>query len=400
MSYTNKEHGVAAQLAASNQTWRTYQTVGAGDGVHVPSLELPIQGFKMEPELVTDVAHTQRMRVFNHQATELEWFNDEPFYNNTTAASVIEQWLMALLYAATNATQQGATAAWLHAGSEIGTTNHAMIQITPQRWFTIVDKLAKASGSSIRHISSVQPTGFELSLESDGKAELVLKGMGTKVVLDNATTTTDWDSVTYTDQSLRLKFHHAYNYILFEQYDTDAGSAATFASPGQAVHPKKMVISLDWGMEAVHTDASDVDQPRSKKPPEIKVVLTFHKMPTDALYTKIDTALAAWGPDTLEMDKYFHFLARFTYPVAIASTHYPYFEIGCPMLSFEDPASVKRAIEAGTETEIEIPMLALEPTSATAIPAGFLTAGGGTGSGCLDPIYIAIMSKTNTAIIA
>ena len=297
-------HGLAVTLAASGQTWRTEQAPAALDGLKVhDSFELPPSTVEPEFQQTTDVpVPTTRATPGNIPGPEVP-IPITPYYRAAgTAASPLEELLFACLAAATTATQQGVTPAYLHTMTEAST--HAMLREPPTRFFTVADKLPLDSNQIYRSVPSALVNGFELESSADG-VKLTVKLRGNKVSLDSSTISAAWSNLTYADQSKLLKHHHANNLIWLAKSAAVGGSPVTFGS-GQAVHPSKVKIAFDWGLEDVHTDAQDTDLPDSQQTPKITVGLEFPKV-LAANRTLLEDNFAAYANDT---DALFHFLIR------------------------------------------------------------------------------------------
>ncbi|MFZ5426675.1 MAG: hypothetical protein ACOZEN_06850 [Thermodesulfobacteriota bacterium] len=388
MAWTGKEHGFAAAIAASSETWGTEQSLAAGDGIKVAEGNMPFGEQSAKVEETTDNGWPQYVDFGNVENLDFS-MDFEPRFCSSTSKSPMDEMLFACLASGTTATQQAATAAYLH--TQTIASNKSLAD-TVSRWFTLASKWAKTSGSSYLSIPSWQPSGFEWVSEAGQPVKVSVKGIGNKVLRDSATISGSWSNVTYLDTSRKVFHHHIGSTGCWLAASAAVGASPVTFGTGQAVQPSKLSISLDRKHEAVYTTQKYSDQPSDNGFTEIKVSITFPQY-TDANETLLDAALKSWESGT---ETYFHLRTRWTFGTVIASTYYPYYEIGLPMLM---PTSVKRDTSAGKRVEHTVEFIGLTPTAYAHLPTCFQYAGGASGAS-IDAMYLAVMNQTTAALIA
>ena len=392
MAWDGKHSNFAAVLAASGQTWGTEQAIGAGSGIAVPSIDFPFGSPAAKAEETTDTPFPAYMENGNVDPIE---FSPELALRATssTSKSPVDQMLMAALYNATTATQQGLTAAYLHTGTI--SSNHAIAYL-PTRWFTLARRDEKSSGYAYLSIPSALVAGFTLSSAAGEALKFTPKLICNKVVKDSATNgATQWGAVTYLDKARKYQHHHlstnSESGVWFAKSASEGSAPVTFDAT-TLVHPSELTIEYDPKLSGYHTDSRYSERPEGDGMGSIKVTLKFPKM-LDAFYAGILADLKNWESDT---ESYYHLRARWTWGSVIASTYYPYIEVGLPRLR---PVEAKFAVEAGKRIPLELTFEALAPTAYSHLPTCFQYVGGASGT-AFDPIYIAIMNQTSTALIA
>lgn len=397
MSWSGKETLFSGTLAASGQTWGTTQAPAAGDGIKVKSLNFPLGAPKVDAVPQTDIGWSTYLNEGNVEQIEFAIEPDVFRYCSATTASPLDEALMGLLYGATTATKTSATYAYLHTGTIA--SNHALSN-TVNRWLTLAAQYKKDAGTyTYLSMPSWQPIGFEWSSEAGNPVKVSIKGIANKVERDNSTVSGAFTNITYLDTQRAVQHYHlttdATAGIWVAQASPEGSAAVTFDSTC-LVHPQSVSISFSRKMEATYTDSRYSDAPKDNGYAECKVKMKFAYY-TDTLETLFDAALKAWETATSDSDKkFYHFRGRWVFPDAIESTFFPYYEIGIPKLRL---TNVTRQVEAGKIISLEAEFDALAPQSSTNLPACFTQVGGSAGS-AFDVLYIAIQSKSQTALIA
>lgn len=393
MGWDGKHSNFAAVLAASAQTWGTEQAIGAGAGIAVPSIPLPFGSPAAKTEETTDTPFPAYME--NGNVDPIEYSPELPLRaTSSTSHSPVDEALMSALYTGTTATQQAGTAAYLHTGTIA--SGHAIAYL-PNRWFTLCRRDEKASGYAYLSAPSAQVSGFTLSSSAGEALKFTPKFVCNKIVKDSATNgATQWGNVTYLDKARKYQHHHlstvaASSGVWFAASAAEGASPVTFDST-VLVHPSELTIEYDPKLSGYHTDSRYSEQPEGDGMGSIKVTMKFPKM-LDAFYSGILASLKSWESDT---ETYYHLRARWTWGSAIASTYYPYIEVGLPRLR---PVEAKFDVEAGKKIPLELTFEALAPTAYSHLPTCFQYVGGASGA-AYDPIYISIMNQTSTALIA
>lgn len=393
MAWSGKETKLAATLAASGQTWGTTQAPAAGDGLKTASVKFPLGLQKVETLPQTDIAFPSYVSSGNVEGLDYSIEPDALRFNSATTAHPLDEVLMGLLYNGTTATQQGATAAWLHTGTIA--SNHALAN-TNSRWFSLAVRYAKDSGYSYLSMPSWMPTGFEWTSDTGSPVKISLKGIGNKVEKDNSTVSAGFGNVTDLEVNRVVQHYHlstdaTNSGVWLAQANAEGGSAVSFTN-ANLVHPSSISISFNRKMEAVFTDSKYSDAPRDNGFAECKVKMKF-PVYTDGLETLIDAVAKTWETGS---EVYYHLKSRWQFPTVIASTYYPYYEFGIAKLRI---TNINRNVDAGKMISLEIEAEALAPLGSTNLPNQFKYVGGASGT-AFDMIYLSIMGTTTTALIA
>jgi hypothetical protein len=396
MAFTGKEAEVGIALAASATAWGTETAIGAGDGVTFETSPLPAGNPSTEVEKTIDTPFGAYVDSGNVEAADVP-VDISYRFNSGTGPAPQNELLMSCLYNATTSTQQAATAAYLHTGTITG--SHG-ISYAPVRFFSISERIAAQSGYKYKSAPSWQPNGFELKSEAGKPLTLSFKGVANRIIFASAVNgSTQHGNLTYMDRGRKCYHYHLDNTrtnctnagLWFAKAAAAGASPATFAAT-EIVHPESITISYDPKLAGTFTDARYSDQPTPDSMGELKVSIKWPKL-TDALYAQLPTDLKAWESDT---ESYYHFRARWQWATAIATTYYPYLEIGMPKLQ---PTKTTFQIVAGKRVPLECELIGLAPNEVTNLPTCFLYGGGAAGA-AMDPIYAAIMSPSTAALIA
>jgi hypothetical protein len=398
MPWSGKDTDFAAVLAASATAWGTSTDLIAASRILVNKTGPPLALPEYKVRETTDTAWPEQLDQGDVKG--VEYTIEIPLsYNNTTGVDPITQILFAVLTTGDLSTQQGGTAAYLHT---LGIVSGQALTDYILRFATLCWRLKlRGAGYAYAEIPCWQPESFEIESKGGGTDPVMLriKGKGDKVVTDLSASAanngaTEW--TTAGNPVILPQVHHRHIGATGAWW---AKSAAVGASPvtfdaTTYLNPSRILIKGDRKHDAKPTTTMYIDQPYDNGFAELSVELEFDRI-TDAFWTGIMDDQKAFEETGVEVA--YHFRPRWTYPTAIATTYFPYFEFGFPRLVVLNGPEL--AAEAGKVMPFKLQLSALRPTAIAHIPTCFQYAGGAAGA-ARDAMYLAVMDAKVAAYIA
>lgn len=397
MGFSGKDTQFAAVIESSATAWGTATAVGAGSMIKLNKTGPPIALPEYKIRETTDSAWMEK--VDQGDVKGVSYTLECPLvYNNTTGTDPVTGLLLSLLTAGDLSTQQGVTAAYLHTQT---ITSGRSLADTVSRFATLAWRMKLiGAGYAYAELPSWQPFSFELSSKGGGTDPVMLKieGIADRAVTDLNTvpavnTATPWGNVT--DLSLP-QVHHRHigaTGCWWAKSAAVGGSPVTFDAT-TVINPSAITIKMNRKFEGKQTTTMYIDQPYDNDFVDLTVELEFNKM--------ADT----WWTNFIDNQKHFeesgveaayHFRPRWTYPTAIATTYYPYWEIGLPRLICMDTPEL--LADAGKVMPYKLKLVGARPSATSHLPVNFLYAGGAAGA-ARDAMYVAVMDAKVAAYIA
>jgi hypothetical protein len=397
--WTGKDAKLGMTLAASATDWATTQVPAASDGIKQKTMNIPFGEPSITIQETTDDGWKSYVDMGNVAAIDFPVEPDGYRFCSASTSNPIDEALMSLCYSATSAVLTGSTAAYLHTALIAGDG----LAMNVSRWFSISGAIKNDAGTySTQTIQSWQPTGFTWSSEAgNDPCKLTIKGSGNRVLLDDTGVIAGFANLTYTDVTRIAHHYHlcsnndATAGVWMKEANADGGSKGTL-TVSDAVYPSKISFEIDRKMESQFTVCQWGEQARDNGFTSCVVKMSFPYV-TDALQAMFEPNLKGWEDGTTANQKYFHLRARWVFPEVIDTTFHPYIEFGFSKLRI---TKIDKKVDAGKVIGYDLEFEALRPTAIAHLPDCFINAGSATAGTFRDTFYVAIQSKTTTALIA